>query len=436
MRVFRSARPLCIAASFLLLGPWLRPATGQLQGPAFQVNSYTTDQQSSPSIASNGSGDFLVVWASQGQDGSEAGVFGQVLNSLGLPVGGEFLVNTYTTNRQYSQALASNGQSNFVVVWHSYPGQDGSRGGVFGRRFDSTGTALGAEFQVNSYTTNWQRSPKVAADASGNFVVVWESYPQDGDGTGIFGQRFDAAGSPIGSEFQVNTYTTNWQRNPSVAMDGPGNFIVVWQSYQQDGSRSGVFGQGFNSLGTPAGSEFQVNNYTTGEQIPTALAANAAGEFVAVWASPMSLNLPEGELYGRRIDLEAGPLGIEFQVNGYTSGSQGAPTLAINDFGNFVVAWSGNGENGESNGVFGQWFGPAGDKLRGEFQVNSYTTNSQAGPTVAVGGSGNFIVTWSSYAQDGDGSGVFGQRLTTWLFIDGFEAANTCAWSASVGGVC
>ncbi len=42
---------------------------------------------------------------------------------------------------------------------------------------------------------------------------------------------------PEGPEFQVNTYTTGDQESPDVAMDGAGNFIVVWQSYGQDGGR-------------------------------------------------------------------------------------------------------------------------------------------------------------------------------------------------------
>ena len=37
--------------------------------------------------------------------------------------------------------------------------------------------------------------------------MAWESYGQDADGYGIFAQRYDAAGAPSGTEFQVNTYT-------------------------------------------------------------------------------------------------------------------------------------------------------------------------------------------------------------------------------------
>ena len=53
----------------------------------------------------------------------------------------------------------------------------------------SQGNPLGPEFRVNTYTTNEQRLPSVAADGSGNFVVAWTSR-QDGSGYGVFGQRF------------------------------------------------------------------------------------------------------------------------------------------------------------------------------------------------------------------------------------------------------
>ena len=44
---------------------------------------------------------------------------------------------------------------------------NGSGRGIFGRRFDSSGTALGAEFMVNSYTLTSQRLPTVGLDGNG-----------------------------------------------------------------------------------------------------------------------------------------------------------------------------------------------------------------------------------------------------------------------------
>jgi len=86
---------------------------------------------------------------------------------------------------------------------------------------------------VNTYTTGRQQSPAVAADPAGGFVVVWQSGSyygtegQDGSNIGVFGQRLDAAASPVGGEFQVNTYTTGRQSTPAVAVQPTGGFVVV-----------------------------------------------------------------------------------------------------------------------------------------------------------------------------------------------------------------
>ena len=108
--------------------------------------------------------------------------------------------------------------------------------------------AMGPEFRVNTYTTYYQRRPAVASDASGNFVVVWTSYFQDGSTSGVFGRRYASTGAPLGPEFRVNTYTTSYQSWLSVASDSSGNFVVVWESALQDGSNSGIFGQRYSQI--------------------------------------------------------------------------------------------------------------------------------------------------------------------------------------------
>ena len=76
----------------------------------------------------------------------------------------------------------------FVIAWQSHY-QDGSSYGVVARRFASTGAARSGDLQVNSYTTGFQASPRVAADAGGDFVVAWSSI-HDGSFNGVFAQRF------------------------------------------------------------------------------------------------------------------------------------------------------------------------------------------------------------------------------------------------------
>src|SRR5262249_36138013 len=154
------------------------------------------------------------------------------------------------------------------------------------RRYDAAGVPTGGEFQVNSFTPGFQNSPAVASDPTGGFVVVWQSNgaaPAARDPDGVFARRFDSTAAPLGAEFQVNSYTTGSQREPAVAIDGDGNFVVVWDSigYRggQDGSQGGVFGQHFLRTGEPLGDEFQVNTYTTGDQAEPSISADATGDF-------------------------------------------------------------------------------------------------------------------------------------------------------------
>src|SRR3972149_5801250 len=116
---------------------------------------------------------------------------------------------------------------------------------------------VGAEFQVNTFTTGVQEGATAAQAANGSFVVAWTSgrgnANQDGSYTGGFGQRFGASGGPQGGEFQVNSYTTGAQASRRVACGANGAFGVVWSSAGQDGSIDGVFGQRFDASRVPPG---------------------------------------------------------------------------------------------------------------------------------------------------------------------------------------
>ena len=134
-----------------------------------------------------------------------------------------------------------------------------------------------AEFQVNTYTTDNQQSPAVAMDEAGNFVVVWESYWQDGDWRGVYGQRFNANGKVIGGEFQVNTATSGNQKDPTVAMDAAGNFAVAWST---DGE---IHARRYNSNGTPVTAPFLVNTAFHNRQLRPSISINNSGDFVVSW---------------------------------------------------------------------------------------------------------------------------------------------------------
>ena len=84
----------------------------------------------------------------------------------------------------------------FVVSWASENEvATDSRNDVFAHRFDPAGNPVAAPFRVNTYTSNHQVLPAVASLGAETFVVTWDSFlgpvpPQDGDGGGIYAQRF------------------------------------------------------------------------------------------------------------------------------------------------------------------------------------------------------------------------------------------------------
>jgi hypothetical protein len=187
--------------------------------------------------------------------GISGSIFGQRYAHTGAPLGPEFRVNTNTTDIKGHAQVASDAAGNFVVAWHAFSIFPDPTN-VYAQRYSSTGSPLGGEFRVNT-SPGYHRAPSVASDAFGN---VWES-PFD-----VSAQRFSSAGTPLGSAFRVNTYTTSTQGEPRVASDSNGNFVVVWHGYYQDGSDFGVFGQRYATTGTPLGGEFQINTFTTGKQ--------------------------------------------------------------------------------------------------------------------------------------------------------------------------
>jgi hypothetical protein len=412
-------RPVILAVFLAAVFP--SPGFSQVRvGAEFRVNSYTTANQRISSVASDAAGNFVIVWQSDFQDGSFDGVFAQRYNASGAPVGAEFQVNTFAGSFQSEPVVASGLGGSFMVVWYGY-GMGGSGEDVFARRYDAFGTPLGSDFRVNSHSTSRQQEPAVATSASANFVVTWQSYGQDGLNLGVFVQRFNSSGGTIGGEFRANSFTTNDQYNAAVASDAAGNFLVVWQGAGVGGNAE-VFGQFFNASGVRRGSEFRVNTYTTYSQRSPAVASDPAGNFMVVWES-YTQDGPDFSwgLFGQRYLPSGAPRGGEFQVNTYTSGHQRFAAIAADANGAFTVVWMTDNVFQGQGEIVGRRYDSTGQGGP-EFRVNTYTSDVQWTPTLAMDAGGNFVVSWTSDYQDGHQYGVFGQRFSVDLiFADGFE---------------
>jgi hypothetical protein len=218
-------------------------ANGETQGDEFKVNTTTTGDQIHSSVSADNSGNVTITWSSYGQDAADSwGIYAQRYDANGVAQGGEFRVNRATAGDQESSRVVAGGTGEFVVVWTS-DDQDGSGLGVYAQRFDSSGVPQGDEILVNTTTAGDQATPAVAVDASGNFVVTWASYGQDtGNSWGVYAQQFSSTGMVIEGEFRVNSTSTGDQQNPSVTIDTKGHLVIVWSGNGTDDT-DGLFSQ-------------------------------------------------------------------------------------------------------------------------------------------------------------------------------------------------
>jgi hypothetical protein len=418
------------------------------EGAEFQVDAYTALSQVFPSVAADADGDFVVVWSCDGVSGTDTGslsIQGQRYASDGSAQGAQFQVNTYTTGDQRTASVAVAPDGDFVVVWESIGsyGTDTSSRSVQGQRYASDGSPQGAEFQVNTYTTQSQIHAAVAADADGDFVVVWDSNGSTGTDTSyrsIQGQRYNSAGSKRGTEFQINTFTTNYQRFPSVAADAEGNFVVVWHSYGSSGTDTSSYsiqGQRYRAGGATRGAEFQVNTYTTAFQRNPSVAADIDGDFVVVWQSYGSSGTDTSgySIQGQRYTSGGSTEGAEFQVNTYATSDQEFPSVAT-AAAEFVVVWDSFGSSAtdtSSESIQGQRFTWAGSTRGAQFQINTYTTNSQRSPFVVADAGGDFVVVWQSYESlTGPNGSIQGQRYRVAAAVPSMSSTTRFALTAAL----
>jgi subtilisin-like proprotein convertase family protein/secreted trypsin-like serine protease len=333
------------------------------------------------------------------------------------------VVNVTTLEDQYEPAVARAPDGRYVVVWTSLndPLLDAAGApiedalgepivytNVYARQFDRYGKPLSGEILVTSYTAGNQGNPDVAIDEYGNFVVVWQGEGDAGNGkfdsNGIFGRVFDAHGQPSGDQFGVNDTRDGDQTDPAVAMNGRGEFVVTWLSQKQ----GGIMARQFALNGKPTSSEFRVNSTTGNSHASPDVAIDSDGDYAITWAAAEQDNGSMG-VFAQRFSASGSRLGSTFMVNQYQTDKQEKPRIAMDDAGNFVIAWQSFGQDAFGGyGVYARRYGSTGAALSNEFRVNEFTAGYQFEPAVSMDSNGDFVITWSSFNQEGDQGELYG----------------------------
>ncbi|MDA0589471.1 MAG: hypothetical protein O2820_13565 [Planctomycetota bacterium] len=282
----------------------------------------------------------------QDSDGS-VGIYGQRFNGLGQKIGSEFQTHNFITGDQVRPAVAMAPDGRFVVVWQDNFGLDTGSSGIFGRLYNADGTANGAEFQINGSQTLFdylgdQTDPDVAMDASGNFAVTWHNF-----GTALRLRRFTAAGVSTTNEVDVILNPSNLARLPRIGMDADGDVVVAWEQFNRDGdgfSNRNIYARRYSTNLTPQplGPDFLVNSTTTSDQEQAAVAMAPGGNFLLSWQSADQDGSLDG-IFAQLYNSDGTAAGSEFRVNSTTSNDQRQPEIAFGSDTQAVVTWYGLG---------------------------------------------------------------------------------------------
>ncbi|MFL6196780.1 MAG: hypothetical protein ACJ75H_21530 [Thermoanaerobaculia bacterium] len=329
----RPAQILPALLSLLLAVPGAAAAQTPL-GPARLDVATSPDNQLVRGVALDGQGVITLVWAQLSPGGAAgATVVGRRFGADDQPLGKDIV---FEATPSFVGGVAANQSGRYVVSWTR------NRRGARGR--DVVVRTAGPGVKTRTLVANGPEAlprgaGKVAIDRAGNFVVVWPAETRAG--TRVFGQRFNANGSKRGPEFNVSTFPGDQgeQGVSSVAMNPlTGEFVVVWAGYTEDGIPEGIFGQRFGFFTGRQGGSFQVSVTALQQQVAVNVGRANDGSFVVVW-SQRRTGEPVTDVFAQRFDLDANWLGSEIRVAEASPITDGYARMAMDPEGNFIVAW-------------------------------------------------------------------------------------------------
>ncbi|WP_420580399.1 putative Ig domain-containing protein [Reichenbachiella sp.] len=370
-------------------------ADGTEEDSEFQINTTTDNTQSSPDVAIDGSGRFIVTWSGYAGT-SKTGIFAQMYQADGLPNGSEFRVDqessSYFTLSEPAVDINSDGDA--VIVW------EGNYGSEINARI-VTGPASfdGNEFRIDASTlvSNHSRDyPDVAIQDDGSFVVTWNNETGGEDQTFI--RRFDSDASALdANDVRISNSFNSQTRRQAIAMDkSTGDFMIAFT--EDAGTYSSVLASKYKSDGTAIFEEEELTNRANASDMPD-ISANLDGDFAVVWNQTYGDGFVALSLFDKENELV---------YNGYEAinpdDNQEGVAVALDLDGDAIVAagvYYGSAYNVHTKTIAKPLAGNVDEG--NEFIVNSVTTVNQDDPDIAKNADGDFVIVWTDH-YNGSGS--------------------------------
>jgi hypothetical protein len=408
------------------------PSPGHAQltrGAEFLVNGRTVGRQAVPDVATAPDGHFVVVWVDGGVRGAPSNVMARVLTANGTPRTGDLRVSSLEPGFQDHPRVAMAADGKFVVVWQSRSSAQ-AQSRVYGRRFDAGGRPAGQRFRLGTGYGRDQFQPDVASAPDGRFVVAWTEndgqfdpeigYPM----TDVLARRFGAGGQPLAKEW---TAAGGWynQYAPAVAMNRSGAFVIAVEDYSEsnahDDGESDAYASTYGPDGTLRHSLFPPiygGEHVGEEQLDAAVALADDGTVILAWYDSEADDPGDDDYWGntpgilaQRFDPAGEIAGLLLRTTTSIAGVQKEVALSTAP-GGFLIAWTSEaGQDGDGRGVFAQRLAADGTKIGPETALATYIRGNQSLPAVAVAPDGRGLAVWQSMRRDGDDFGVAARRV-------------------------
>jgi FlgD Ig-like domain len=243
----------------------------------------TTDQVF-PKIAADGTGGAIITWSDwRTYATTSSDVYAQRVNSVGVPqwTADGIAVCTELTYQSVS-GIAPDAAGGAIVTWVDY--RSGTTD-IYAQRVSAFGGAQWATDGVAVCTaTGEQSEPAIIPDGGGGAIVAWEDLRNGTENADIYAQQVDAAGVRQWTADGVALCTQpHYQYDPVLVSDGKGGAIVTWED-PRDGIQFDIFAQRVDAAGVPQWAADGVAlSAAVGDQRNPTIASDGAGGAIAVW---------------------------------------------------------------------------------------------------------------------------------------------------------
>jgi hypothetical protein len=356
-------------------------------------------------VAMDGLGNVTFLWTSLVSTGSGLGeqVYFRRFSSADTALSRAVRLEDPASFNAYGGGVAANQRGDFLITWSRSPVSGSGPSESFLRRMSPV---------LPTLTLPLKAPADVAVDRNGNFVAVWVA--STSSGLQVLGQRYNFDGTTRGPEFNAATSTTGDHTSPSVAMNPKtGEFVVVWEVRDVDGNGLGVYGQRFGFATGRQGSEFAIFVPPASQRpdLITPFAPQVArasnGRFVVIWRG-VGTGLTPVKVLGQRYNSGGEKLGAQLAI-AEEDIPDSHPQIAMAPQGDFVVAWDDQGTSPAWFRLFHSDGTPAGPVIE---QPPMGTAFYHGSGRVTFGWSNTFVYGWTNYLDDGpDGNTISFQRF-------------------------